>query len=219
MVRVKRVSECPIRKPSMVPYVASWTGELAGFEDELVVQLGRGGPRLGYRNERPEDRTGSGGVLWGRIAQAPGVGRPQFDCLHPVRQYIAMYTMKCQVCGGPASKNKDGWLFLDWRKPHDPPTWPERSLTAMPPLCEAHVRLSMEECPHLSSTEVLELRVRTPRLWGISGTPYTLTADGWRTHERDVLLPFGDPDLGKVLASRLYRELRNVTVVGGRGAG
>ncbi|MFH8567582.1 hypothetical protein [Streptomyces sp. NPDC017993] len=209
------MAECPIRKPSMVPYVASWSGEVAGFEDELVVQLGRGEPRLGYRNECPEDRAGSGDVLWGRIEEARGVGRPQFDSMHPGRQYIAMYAMKCQVCGGPASKNKDGWLFLDWRKPQDPPTWPERSLTAMPPLCDAHVRLSMEECPHLRSTEVLVLRVWTPRLWGVSGTPYTLTADGWRTHEHDSLLPFGDPNLRGLLASRLYRELRNVTVVGG----
>ena len=168
------MSECPIRKPSVVPYVASWSGELAGLEDELVVQLGKGGPRLGYRNEIPEDRTGRGEVLWGRIDDAPGVGRPQYDCLHPGRQYIAMYAMKCQVCGGPASKNKDGWLFLDWRKPHDPPTWPERSLTSMPPLCDAHVGLSMKECPHLRSTEVVVLRVRTPRL-GVSG--YALLAD------------------------------------------
>jgi hypothetical protein len=46
-----------------------------------------------------------------------------------------------------------------------------------------------------------------------------LTADGWKTHERDALLPFGDPNLRAVLASRLYRQLRNVTVVEGGRAG
>ncbi|MFD5735135.1 hypothetical protein ACFWIY_20235 [Streptomyces sioyaensis] len=199
----------------MVPYVISWSAELAELEEELHVQLGSGGPRLGYRNERPSDRVGRDEVLWGRMAYLPGVGRPAYDCMHPGRQYVAMYSMKCQVCGHPASRNDDGWLFVDWRKPHDPPTWPERSLTGMPPLCEAHARVSIAECPHLRNTEFVVLRVRTPRLWGYSGTPYTLTADGWTVDEHDALLPFGDPSLRAVLASRLYRELRNVTVVGG----
>ncbi|MFJ6747986.1 hypothetical protein ACIQNI_07290 [Streptomyces sp. NPDC091266] len=215
MVRKTQVPECPIRKPSVVPYVVLWSGEQAGPEDDLVVQLGSGGPRLGYRNERPEDRAGSDQVLCGRVEQAWGSGRPLYDSLHVGRQYVAMYSMKCQVCGQPASRNKDGWLFLDWRKPHDPPTWPEGSLTGMPPLCEAHARVSIAECPYLRDTEFVVLRVRTPRLWGFSGTPYTLTADGWKTHECDALLPIGDQNLRGLLASRLYRELRNVTVVGG----
>ncbi|MFH8566865.1 hypothetical protein [Streptomyces sp. NPDC017993] len=213
------MSEYPVRKPSVVPYVASWSGELAVFENELVVQLARGGPRLGYRNERPSDRSGRDEVLWGRMDKLPGAGRPQYDCMHPARQYIAMYSMKCQICGQSASRNEDGWLFLDWRKPYDPPTWPERSLTAMPPLCETCARVSVAECPHLRNTEIAVLRARTPRLWGFSGTPYTLTADGWKGHEQDALLPCGDRRLRGLLASCLYRELRNVTVVGGGLAG
>ncbi len=85
----------------------------------------------------------------------------------------------------------------------------------MPPLCEEHARMSIAECPHLRNTEFVVLRVRTPRLWGYSGTPYKLTAEGWTVHERDALLPFGDPQLRGVLATRLYRELRSVTVVSG----
>lgn len=213
------MSECPARKPSLVPYVVSWSSELVDFETQLDVKWASDGPKLGYRYERPSDRVGRDEVLWGRMAYVPGVGRPEFDSMHPGRQYVAMYSMKCQICGHPASRNEDGWLFLDWRKHYDPPTWPERSLTGMPPLCEAHARLSIAECPHLRKTEFVVLRVRTPRLWGYSGTPYKLTADGWTVDERDALLPIGDPNLRAVIATRLYRELRNVTVVDGGLAG
>ncbi|MEV0368278.1 hypothetical protein AB0I10_00325 [Streptomyces sp. NPDC050636] len=198
-----------------MPYVALWSGERAGLESELVVEVGRGGLRLGYENERPEDRASSSDVLCARVEQSPGVGRPLYDSMHPARQYVAMYSMKCQVCGQPASRNKDGWLFLDWRKPYDPPTWPEGALTGMPPLCDIHARSSIAECPHLRHTEFVVLRVRTPRLWGFSGTPYMLTANGWTVKENDALLPIGDPGLRGVVASRLIRELRNVSVVGG----
>ncbi|UZJ30621.1 hypothetical protein [Streptomyces endophytica] len=209
------MADCPVRKPSVVPFVNSWSAELPDFEDQLVVNFGPEGPKLGYRNERETDRVGRDKVLWGRMAFLPGEGRPEFDSMHPSRQYNTMYWMKCQVCGNPASKNRDGWLFLDWRGPLSPSTWPERSLTAMPPVCDEHAVTAIEECPHLRKTDFVVLRVRTPRLWGYSGTPYKLTAEGWKAHEIDGLLPCGDPGLRGMLATRLYRELRNVTVVSG----
>ncbi|MFF8367438.1 hypothetical protein ACF05W_01175 [Streptomyces lydicus] len=196
-----------------MPYVASWSAELADHEDQLVIRWDAKGPKLGYRDERPADRVGRDQVLWGRMAHRPEVGRPQYDCMPPGRQYHAMYAMKCQVCGNQASRNADGWLFLDWRKPYDRATWPERSLSGMPPLCDEHARVSMVECPHLRKAEFVVLRARTPRLWGYSGTPYKLTGEGWAVHERNALLPCGDPLLRAVLATCLYRELRDVTVV------
>ncbi|MGD3105522.1 hypothetical protein [Streptomyces sp. YGL11-2] len=202
-----------------MPYVVSWSAELAGFEDMLDVKWDSLGPKLGYKDERSSDRVGRDGVLWGRMIYQPGVGRPEYDSMHPGRQYDAMRWMKCQVCGESVSRNEDGWLFLDWRKEHDPPTWPERSVTAMPPLCEVHARVAIAECPHLRNTEFLALRVRAPRIWGYSGAPYMLTSDGWSVGEHDALCPVGDPNLRAVLASRLYRELCNVTVVGRGVAG
>lgn len=214
-----KMSECPVRKPSMVPYVASWSSELPGIEAMLDVKWDGDGPKLGYKGERSSDRVGRDEVLWARMTYQPGEGRPQFDSMHPGRQYFAMRWMTCQVCGETVPRNNDGWLFVDWRKKQDPPTWPEGSVTDMPPLCEAHARLSIAECPHLRNTEFLVLRVRSPRIWGYSGVPYKLTSDGWAAGKRDVLCPVGDPSLRAVIGSRLYRELRNVTVVGKAGTG
>ncbi|MGW2404394.1 hypothetical protein ACWCXK_07690 [Streptomyces sp. NPDC001739] len=218
-VRGADVSECPVRKPSLVPYVASWSAEVPDLEENLMVHFDSEGPKLGYRDERPSDRVGRDQVLWGRMAYLPGVGRPEYDCMHPGRQYNAMHLMKCQVCGRSAPRNANGWLFVDWRRENSPSTWPERSLTSMPPVCEEHTRVAIAECPFLRKTEFVVLRVRTPRLWGYSGTPYMLTAEGWKTHEVDGLLPCGHPGLRGMVATRLYRELRNVTDVSGEFAG
>ncbi len=206
--------ECAARKPSVVPYVLSWSDERVVPERALTIKWDAAGPKLGYKDERPSDRVGRDQVLWARMTNQPGAGRPAYDSMHPGRQCYAMRWMKCQVCGEPASRDKDGWLFLDWRKEHDPPTWPEGSVPAMPPLCDVHARTSMAECPHLRSTEFLVLRVRAPRIWGYSGAPYRLTSVGWSVGEHDALCPAGDPSLSAVLGSRLYRELCNVTVVG-----
>ncbi|MFD9816084.1 hypothetical protein [Streptomyces sp. NPDC059080] len=214
MERGPGMPECPVRKPSTVPYVATWSEELAGSEAMLDVKWDSVGPKLGYKDERASDRVGRDDVLWARMTYQPGAGRPRFDSMHPGRQYVAMRWMKCQICGDTVPRSKDGWLFVDWRKEYDPPTWPEGSVTAMPPLCAAHARLSIVECPHLRNTDFLLLHVRSPRIWGYSGAPYTLTGDGWTVGERDALRPVDDPSLRAVLASRLYRELRNVTVVG-----
>jgi hypothetical protein len=124
-----------------------------------------------------------------------------------------MENMLCQVCRQPADRNKQGWLFLDWRSPNSPPTWPERSLTAMPPLCLEHARVSAQQCPHLRRGEFAALRVRKPHLYGVSGTLYRWTATGWHCSEDDHLAPYSSPRQPGMLASRLYRELRGVTVV------
>ncbi|RMI45583.1 hypothetical protein [Streptomyces triticirhizae] len=51
-------------------------------------------------------------MLWGRVRQAPGTGKPNFQALHPNRQRHTMEHRLCQVCAQPASHNRDGWLFL-----------------------------------------------------------------------------------------------------------
>ncbi|MFE7425969.1 hypothetical protein [Streptomyces sp. NPDC057545] len=124
-----------------------------------------------------------------------------------------MERLLCQVCGEPADRNEQGWLFLDWRRPDSPRTWPERSITSMPPLCVEHARVSVRQCPFLRRAEYAVLRVRKPQLYGVSGTLYQLADTGWHTSENDVLSPYSSPRLPGMLASRLHRQLRGVTVV------
>ncbi|WP_030252985.1 hypothetical protein [Streptomyces violens] len=73
--------------------------------------------------------------------------------------------------------------------------------------------MAIERCPHLSREDFVVLRARTPKLWGVFGTAYELTVDGWRTQAVDVMRPYGDEGLKAVLASRTVRELRAVAVV------
>ncbi|NSC21323.1 hypothetical protein FM076_08930 [Streptomyces albus subsp. chlorinus] len=212
--RVPRYAKHPRTGRSVrVPYVAMWDSERAVIEAALAVALTPEPPRLVYQGrELPSDRDGFG-VLWARCSYSPGVGRPDFASMHPGRQYECMYAMRCQVCGGPADRNKDGWLFFDWRNELDPPSWPEGTLTAMPPLCAKDARLSMAVCP--KSGAFTALRVRAPRLWGVGGVSYRLTLDGWRLNhgDTDIWLPKDDPGLPSMLASKLIRELRKVTPV------
>ncbi|WP_335934833.1 hypothetical protein [Streptomyces sp. PTD5-9] len=137
-----------------------------------------------------------------------------YDCMNVDRQRECMERLLCQVCGGPADRDRQGWLFLDWRRPDSPATWPERSITSMPPLCVEDARVSVRQCPFLRRrADYAVLRVRKPQLYGVSGTLYRLTDTGWRTSEEDVLAPYGKPRLPGMLASRLHRELRGVTIV------
>ncbi|MFF3626414.1 hypothetical protein [Streptomyces sp. NPDC002164] len=124
-----------------------------------------------------------------------------------------MEGLLCQVCAEPADRNEQGWLFLDWRRLDAPLTWPERSVTSMPPLCAEHARVSVRQCPYLRRAEYAVLRVRKPQLYGVSGTLYQLADTGWHTSENDVLSPYSSPRLPGMLASRLHRQLRGVTVV------
>ncbi|MFI9630027.1 hypothetical protein [Streptomyces sp. NPDC052042] len=140
-------------------------------------------------------------------------GRVLYNRMNVRRQRACMEELLCQICGGPAGRDRNGWLFLDWRRPDSPPTWPERSITSMPPLCAEHARVSVRQCPFLGTVDYAVLRVRKPCLHGVSGTLYRLTDTGWRTSENDVLSPYGEPRLPGMLASRLHRELRGVTVV------
>jgi hypothetical protein len=144
--------------------------------------------------------------------ESPG-GRVLYDCMNTYRQRKCMEKMLCQVCAGPADRNEQGWLFIDWRREDSPPTWPERSVTSMPPLCAEHARVSARQCPFLRRADHAVLRVRKPQLYGVSGAVYTLTADGWHASENDYLSAYSKPRIPGMLASRLHRELRRVTVV------
>ncbi|MER0445748.1 hypothetical protein ABR738_14455 [Streptomyces sp. Edi4] len=193
----------------MTPFVVAYDDELAGRLADLTVQLAPS-PRLAYKVMQAEDRD-RGGVLWARTERGPRTGKPQYGLMDPERQREAMYDLLCQVCSLPASRTKEGWLFLDWRMPQDPPSWPEGSLTNMPPLCVECSRVAVKECPY--AREFTPLRVGLPRLWGVSGTQYRPTEEGWELDNSLSWLPYGDERLSFVVASQLIRELRRVTVV------
>lgn len=201
-------SERAVARPRVVPYVVPWSGEPVGPERELTVEYHRGRPRLAYTVPRSTDRDRAG-VLWVREAHAPGTGQPAFGQMHVQRQYACMYALKCQVCGETASRNQDGYLFLDWADPDDP-SWPEGTLTGQPPVCEKCARLATRLCPH--ATHFVALRVRLPRLWGVAGTAYTWTDEGWVSNKDIPALRYGDERLNAVVASQLVRQLRKVKV-------
>ncbi|MEU3653496.1 hypothetical protein AB0E67_11805 [Streptomyces sp. NPDC032161] len=196
--------------PLMTPYVATRSTEQSVGVPELTIEFASGGPRIAYRRPRPGDRDHHGN-LWVRMSESTG-GRVLYDCMNVPRQRACMENLLCQVCGGPADRNKQGWLFLDWRRPDSPPTRPERSLTSMPPLCAEHARVSVRQCPFLRKADYAVLRVRKPQLYGVSGAVYQLTDTGWRASDNDVLAPYSQPRLPGMLASRLHRRLRGVTV-------
>lgn len=198
--------------PLDTPYVAARSTDKGPRKAELTVEFAPKGPRLAYTHTRPEDRD-SHGNLWVRMAEPDKPGRVLYDSMHPHRQRVCMERMLCQICAEPADRDKRGWLFIDWRRGDSPPTWPERSITSMPPLCAAHVHVSLTQCPFLRRTEHAVLRVRRPHLYGVSGTLYRLTDAGWHASDDDALLPYNKPRHPGLLASRLHRELRHVTVV------
>ncbi|MFC8075164.1 hypothetical protein ACFUN8_06460 [Streptomyces sp. NPDC057307] len=197
--------------PPATPYVAARSTDKGPRKAELSVEFTAKGPRLAYKHPRPGDRD-SHGNLWIRMEEPTEPGRILYDSMHPARQRTCMERMLCQICAGPADRDRHGWLFIDWRREDSPPTWPERSITSMPPLCTAHVQLSLRQCPFLRRTEHAVLRVRKPHLYGASGTLYRLTDHGWLASENDALFPYSKPRHPGLLASRLHRELRGVTV-------
>ncbi|MFI6682526.1 hypothetical protein [Streptomyces sp. NPDC050485] len=198
-----------LARPTVTPFVVAYDDEQAGSLDDLTIEF-TPTPRLAYRDMQPDDRDRAG-VLWARIERTSRKGKPIYNSMNTERQREAMYDLLCQVCSEPASRNKDGWLFLDWQTPQDPPTWPEGSLTNMPPLCVECARLAVEECPHADL--FVPLRVKLPRLWGVSGVQYRWTENGWKTYGSIPWLRYGDERLPAVLASQLIRELCKVTVI------
>lgn len=191
-----------------VPYAAAWTGETASARG---LTIRPGGTGLGYRDEIPADRD-SHGVLWARTRHAPGTGRPNYRALHPLRQRHALRHLRCQICGGPASRTSRGWLFLLPRAGRAEPSahWPEGALCTKPPVCLPCLTLAVRHCPHL--TDALAVRSRKPRVWGVFGGFVTPTASGrLAASPSDAHLPYGHPDAGWFLASQLVAELTRCT--------
>ncbi len=201
-----------------IPYAARWSGEAADLGMLAPRPDGRG---ICYRDERRTDRDDNG-VLWCRLDDAPGRGRPNFGQMHPRRQREAQLGRLCQVCGGPASRTSRGWLFLMplpdpsvWR---NQPGWPEGAHSTKPPLCVRCAVDSVRLCPHLGRP--FAVRVRKVARYGVFGGFLLPEAGGGlRPLPGEEYLPYGHADAPFFLAQQLVVELRRCTPVdlGGEG--
>ncbi|MFC5287640.1 hypothetical protein ACFPM7_11320 [Actinokineospora guangxiensis] len=95
-------------RADLVPYIASWTGEVVAKPDIVEHPSGLG---IAFRDEQLIDRD-SRGVLWDRYSVRQGEGTPRYADIHPARQRRAMRVLLCQVCGGQADTTPDGVLWL-----------------------------------------------------------------------------------------------------------
>lgn len=191
---------------ALVPYVATWNAE-QDLPRRLVELPGRG---IAYEDELLGDRD-THGVLWQRAAVRPGVGRPEFGKVHPLRQRRVMRRLLCQVCAEPADRNGSGvlWLMRDHRD--DWPQWPEGMGAVEPPVCVPCVEISLRLCPALRRGAVA-VRVGEFPVAGVRGALYRKGEVG-RGPVGAAILPYDDPDVHWIVASALVRELRCCTVV------
>lgn len=190
----------------LAPYVATWSAE-QDLPSRLVELPGCG---VAYEDELLADRDAHG-VLWQRAAVRPGVGRPEFGKVHPLRQRRAMRRLLCQVCAGPADRNDSGvlWLMRDFRD--DWPHWPEGMGAVEPPVCMPCVELSLRLCPALRRGAVA-VRVGECEIVGVRGAVYRRGEVG-RVPARAAILAYDDPEVRWIVATALVRELRCCTVV------
>ncbi|RKN43874.1 hypothetical protein D7294_09265 [Streptomyces hoynatensis] len=194
-----------------VPFVAKWSGEEVTVGGALTVRPDGGG--LAYRDAAAGDRDRHG-VLWARVVRAPGVGRPDFRVMHPVRQRGAMLGLLCQVCGGPADRSGKGWLFVLGRPEvvgEGVSGWPEGLLCTKPPVCVPCARRAVRLCPHLG--EPVFVRVRKPRVWGVFGGFFLPRPGGGLVAGEDDYVPYGHRQAGWFLANQLVLELARTTRV------
>lgn len=89
-------------------------------------------------------------------------------CTRPGRS--ARCASSCARCGGPSDENEEGRLFLleDYRGVEG---WPEREITAHPPLCRPCAPLAARLCPHLRG-KVVAVRARQVSIDGVYGDVY-----------------------------------------------
>jgi hypothetical protein len=189
----------------LVPYITTWSGE-----DSLstkVIEHPKSG--IAFADETLGDRDDRG-VLWRRVPSRPGLGRPQFGKIHPLRQRRAMRKLLCQVCGGPADQTDLGtlWLVRDYR---DWPHWPEHMACTEPPVCLPCARTAIRACPALRKGYAA-IRVANSEISGIYGAHY-IPGPLWPTVVKDVILTYDDPAIRWTCAGQLVRELLNCTIV------
>lgn len=149
-----------------VPYVAAWSQEretnVASGDLILRSDVLTGAVQLRYRDEQAADRDRHG-VLWHRVAWAPGQGRPLFADVHTTRQRHAMSRARCQVCARPAEIWMTPALLWNEHLAEHGPDAPYS--TNDPPVCRRCALLAAAYCPELGRGHLYLV----PRTWAITG--------------------------------------------------
>jgi hypothetical protein len=185
-----------------VPYIAAWTAEIVPLPRVTAAADGLG--LLGHVRDRD-------GVLWRPFALRQGMGRPEFGTVHGPRQRRCMRRMLCQVCGGPADRNEQGWLWLleDHR---GEPGWPEGEMTTHPPVCRPCAALATRLCPHLE-TGVVAVRVAQPVVDAVYGQFYKPGRPFFPVAGERGVTFVSDPAVRWMLGGQLAASLIDVTLV------
>ena len=189
----------------VAPYITAWSAE----QDPPIVLVERPGGGIAYPDETVTDRDRND-VLWFRTPFRPGVGRPEFGKVHPLRQRRTMQRLLCQVCAGPADRTEDGvlWLLKDHRE--DWPSWPNGMGVTEPPVCVPCVRASLRLCPALRNGAVV-VRAGSFVVAGVHGMLYRGGAK--LVQVGGTTVTFEDPAIRWVRAAYLVRELRDCVLV------
>ena len=157
----------PIRyyKGVPVPYIAAWSAEKEGnvVPEGFLLRENpfTGQSQLRYRDEHPADRDRHG-ILWHRVAWAPGEGEPAFAEVHTVRQRRALHRSLCQICGNPGVLWLTPALLWDAHLADNGPRAPYR--TSDPPVCRSCYELALRYCPELGRGKV----ILAPGRWAIT---------------------------------------------------
>ncbi|MCH6163133.1 hypothetical protein [Streptomyces marispadix] len=197
----------PLRRPTVVPFIARWSAEDQAPRPQVVERKGR----IAFVHERRYDRDAHG-VLWDRVPFQPGKGVPQFGRLHPLRQRNAMELLLCHVCGDPADRDPDGvlWLLAEALDPAAGPG-PGGIVTEHPPVCLPCAHIAVRECPRLRAG-FTAVRVRAVEQAGVCGalyrpgSPRPVPVDA-------VSVTFDNPAIGWVRAGKLLLRLTDYRLV------
>ncbi|MFG2114816.1 hypothetical protein ACGFRB_19615 [Streptomyces sp. NPDC048718] len=185
--------------------VAPHENEHRADDTEIVIDASG---RVGYRDERPDDRTVEGILL--RRWTGERSGPPQWGEHHAHRQVAVMESLRCAGCAGPPDVDRRGTLWVlpatGTRLAGDP-SGP--LLVATPPLCLADAAEVLHEYRHLRHG-ALVLRVTEAEVVGVRGTVYGHHGE---TLPDEVVL-FGDPRAQRVVADQLIREITRAEVDG-----
>lgn len=200
-----------LRLQEKVPFIAAWSGET--FDSPRIVWRGH---RIGYNNERRSDRDAFG-VLWRRVTNKPGVGKPLFKTVHHARQRRAMGGLLCQVCAKPTRPEvtNGGVLFLLSRREYEYDPWPAPILTTHPPVCGRCATIAIRLCPHLRGHYVA-IRCRAPRLYGVNGIMHMAGFGAVPTRSRANpidTVAYGSPGKGLVHAAQSVMRLDQYRLV------
>jgi hypothetical protein len=146
-----------------VPYIAAWSTEresdIASGDLVLRTEVSTG---RAHRDEHALDRDRHG-ILWHRVAWAPGQGKPLFADVHTTRQRRVMSRALCQVCAGPAEIWMTPALLWDAHLAQHGPRAPYP--TNDPPVCRRCASLAAACCPELARGHLY----LAPGSWAITG--------------------------------------------------